>query len=242
MRVLARHQWVRDHGTPRVTTLAGSAEAARALWTAWLTLTARGSEERLAFVQPASSGDEWLTEAATKAFAIATRAPHEPVVLVVEPEALARWLKAHADRLAVFIAEGVLEVEADEPSPVRSFVAVRARSEPELRMFEALEASPSTAGQFQLNQTLSFHFGGRAVEADLLARAHDLVVEIDGYRHFTDAAHYRRDREKDLMVQAHGYAVLRFLADDVLADASKLVQTIVKFIGIKAGARRAKKG
>jgi very-short-patch-repair endonuclease len=42
-----------------------------------------------------------------------------------------------------------------------------------------------------------------------------VVVELDGAQHLADAAAYRRDRRKDLLLQENGYRVLRFLAEDV---------------------------
>jgi very-short-patch-repair endonuclease len=82
---------------------------------------------------------------------------------------------------------------------------------------------------------VSFAFGGRGAEIDLLSRADELAIEIDGYHHFTDAEGYRRDRRKDLLLQAHGYAVVRFLADDVLADPRAAVGAVVELLGVRRG-------
>lgn len=109
-------------------------------------------------------------------------------------------------------------------------------------MLAALEADPTTRGRFQPNQPLSFAFGDRATEVDLLSRGDDIVVEIDGYHHFTDLEHYRRDRRKDLLLQAHGYTVLRFLAEDVMSDARAAVAAVVELMGVRRGhAHRARR-
>jgi very-short-patch-repair endonuclease len=92
----------------------------------------------------------------------------------------------------------------------------RARSAAEQFLFEFLESIPQTAARFELNATLTFRFGPYLAEVDLLCREPPIALEIDGYFHFRDAAHYRRDRAKDWELQRRGYLVLRFLAEDVI--------------------------
>lgn len=70
------------------------------------------------------------------------------------------------------------------------------------------------------------------MEADLLCEANKLVIEIDGSQHLGDAAAYRRDRRKDLLLQTHGYLVLRFLADDLGKELNDVLDTVV---GVLAG-------
>jgi very-short-patch-repair endonuclease len=112
----------------------------------------------------------------------------------------------------------------------RAGLPARARSLAELTLFEALEATRSTAGRFELNQPVSFHFGERAAEVDLLSRSDRLAIEVDGHHHFTSLDHYRRDRRKDALLQAHGYAVVRFLADDVLAEPRAAVRAVCEML------------
>lgn len=249
LRLLARHQWVRAHGTPRVSTLVGDRAQGRALWADWLRLAGRVPEACAPAVAPDDAGAAWMTTTATQALARASEAPGEPIAIVIGREAFARWRGGRDDRLAAFVAEGVIELagelgddHAGAPparAPVHApLTAARARSLAELALYDALEATPATAGRFALNEPLSFHFGGRAAEADLLSRADDLVLEVDGYHHFTDAAHYRRDRRKDLLLQAHGYVVLRFLAEDILADAPAAVRAVVELLGVRAASLR----
>jgi very-short-patch-repair endonuclease len=111
-------------------------------------------------------------------------------------------------------AEG--EVEAD-----------RARSAAELFLYERLESLPETAGRFRLNAPLGFRFGNKEAEVDLFAQDFRLAVEIDGYYHFQDPEHYRRDRRKDWELQRRGYLVLRFLADDVVERMEEMLDTIL---------------
>ncbi|HUQ06272.1 MAG TPA: DUF559 domain-containing protein [Kofleriaceae bacterium] len=244
LRMIVRHQWVREHGTPRVTTLAGRREAARSVWLDWMRLSGRAGAAKSFFEQPARGGATWIDSTAKRAMALATASPRDPVAIVVEPALVVEWLGANEHRLAAFIGEGVVHIAARAPSPSRAkaaradTLATKARSLAELTLHEALEATPSTAGRFSLNEPLSFHFGSRAAEIDLLSRADEIAIEIDGFHHFTTADGYRRDRRKDLVLQANGYAVLRFLADDVLADPRAAVQLVVEFLGHRLARRR----
>jgi hypothetical protein len=109
-----------------------------------------------------------------------------------------------------------------------------ARSAAERFLFERLESIPETAGLFELNRTLDFHFGpNRSVEVDLAARSLNLVVEVDGYHHFQDPEAFRRDRRKDLELQKHGYLVARVLADDVVERLEDVVDTILKAVAFR---------
>ncbi len=274
LRVLARHQWVRDHGTPRASTLVGEPGVADGLWREWLQLSGRGCDEASTHIEPSAGGARWLSEVAPQVLASARDTPGRPLAILVRAASLHGWSSARTDRVAAFVSEGVIDVtgvdegvsdatvavESVEPpgtlppalahAPARASaekphipaIAARARSVAEAALFDALEATPSTAGRFQLNQSASFAFGARAAELDLLSRDDELVIEIDGYHHFTDPDHYRRDRRKDRLLQAHGYVVLRFLAEDVLADPRAAVTAVTELLGVRRGrAERTRK-
>jgi very-short-patch-repair endonuclease len=229
MRMLVRHQWVREHGTPRLTTLAGAADAGHHLWLEWLTSSGRARERRRLFEPGARADRGWLDRTVDKAMALAIATPRAPVAIAVEPALLDGWLAAHDDREGAFVKEGVVPVVAAPAA--RGARHTRARSLAELTLYEALEATEHTRGRFVLNETLSFMFGSRSAEIDLLSRQDEIAIEVDGYHHFQDADHYRRDRRKDLLIQAHGYAVLRFLAEDVHADPRACVQIVIELLG-----------
>jgi len=109
-----------------------------------------------------------------------------------------------------------------------------ARSAAERFLFERLESIPETAGLFELNRTLDFHFGpNRWVEVDLAARSLNLVVEVDGYHHFQDPEAFRRDRRKDLELQKHGYLVARVLAGDVVERLEDVMDTILEAVAFR---------
>jgi very-short-patch-repair endonuclease len=109
-------------------------------------------------------------------------------------------------------------------------LADRARSLAERLLFRALEAHPTTRGRFELNATMPFRFGPRAIEIDLLSRRDRVAIEVDGYHHFVDADAYRRDRRKDVLMQRHGLLVLRFLAQDVGTVLESIVDTVVDIV------------
>jgi len=235
LRALARHQWVRDHGTPRVTVLVGRAAGARAVWLQWLGLSGR---DGAAIVAPGP--DAWHV-AARAAMTRAVASPRHPSAITVERVVLERWLAGRDDRVAAFIAEGRVNVSPPRRPAVATRDPAAARSLAELALFDALEATPSTRGRFRLNDRLSVHFGSRAAEIDLLSRADEVAIEIDGYHHFTDLESYRRDRRKDLLLQAHGYVVLRFLAEDVLADPRDAVRAVCELLGRRIAGERVRR-
>ncbi len=229
LRRLARDQWVRLHGTPRVTVLVGGAHA-RDVWVSWLALTA--AEGRLF--------DASDVEAAIRdAIRAALDEPTRPVAVLGAATSLRAWRSGRADRDAAMIDEGWLEI--DEPSRARGSSAgtaavpvhIDARSAAEAALFEALEATPSTRGRFLLNESLSVRFGSRAAEVDLLSRTDRIAIEIDGIHHFADADCYRRDRRKDLLMQTQGLLVVRLLAEDVLQNPRDAVNVVVQALAYR---------
>lgn len=55
-----------------------------------------------------------------------------------------------------------------------------------------------------------------------------LAIELDGAQHLSDAVAYRRDRQKDQLLQENGYWVLRFLAEDVGKELSSVLDAILR--------------
>lgn len=101
-----------------------------------------------------------------------------------------------------------------------------ARSHAERLLFECLQRLPDTAGLFQLNGRLPVRFGSTALEVDLLGESCAMAIEVDGYFHFRETDAYRRDRRKDVLLQEHGYLVMRFLADDVVHRLEEILDII----------------
>lgn len=252
LRRFARDQWVRVHGTPRVTVLAG-AEHARRMWRQWLAVGELQGELY----------EGGLDDAVRDATARAIAEPQVPIAILAAPGELAAWRRGRRDRLAAMVDEGLVEVAeraeavpAPAPAPASAPVPASAsasapapaprgaastadaalfdaRSAAEAQMFEALEATPATAGRFELNEYLSVHFGSGAAEVDLLARRDRIAIEIDGYHHFTDLDAYRRDRRKDLMLQLQGLIVIRLHAQDVMRDPRPGVAAVCQALAFR---------
>jgi very-short-patch-repair endonuclease len=222
VRRLGRDHWVRLHGTPRVTVLVGG-ERGRELWAAWLALADTAGT--------LLEGD--FEDRIREAVARAAREPAHPIAVLVAAEVAARWRAGRHDRLAAMVDEGWIAVP-DEPATDRARPAnLDARSVAEATLYEALEATPATAGRFQLNESLSVRFGPAATEVDLLARGDRIAIEIDGVRHFADPDCYRRDRRKDLLLQTQGFVVVRLLAEDVMRDVRSAVNAVCQALAYR---------
>ena len=98
-------------------------------------------------------------------------------------------------------------------------------------MFYRLETLPETKGRFQLNYVLSIPFGGLGgMEVDLICIDARVAIEIDGIQHISSKEAYRTDRRKDLLLQEHGYMVLRFLAEDVSKRLDMVLDAIIRVL------------
>ncbi len=73
------------------------------------------------------------------------------------------------------------------------------------------------------------------MEADLLCADAAVAVELDGGQHLADAAAYRRDRRKDLLLQENGYFVLRFLAEDLGKNLDEVLDAILRTLSRRRG-------
>jgi hypothetical protein len=128
--------------------------------------------------------------------------------------------------LAVF-DEAVRSLEhADEDPAARE----RARSKAESLLHAYLAGHAETAGLFELNGRMSFDFGNRPAEIDLVSRQLDVAIEVDGYFHFRDPDGFRRDRRKDVLLQGHGFLVMRFLAADIPARLPEIMTDILDIV------------
>lgn len=140
------------------------------------------------------------------------------VPLPIDPE----WKRDYAASVRRLIRDGVDNELADLfvhaariPSPGSEGVA-RARSASEAFLFMRLESLPATKGRFRLNAPLPIPFDQQgSMEVDFLDPDAKLVIELDGPQHLADEDAWRRDRRKDVLLQQHGYLILRFLASDI---------------------------
>jgi very-short-patch-repair endonuclease len=225
LRRFARDQWVRVHGTPRVTVLVGG-DRGRLMWLQWL--RAGGLEGTLV--------DSAIGIAVPQATSRAIATPSMPIAISCSPDELLGWRTGRADRLATMIDEGLVEIPDDEVErvePARTgepsgsrLRLVDARSAAEAALFEALEATPATAGRFELHGELAERAGPSRLAVDLLARRERIAIAIDGVHHLGDPDAYRRDRRDELRLQLAGFVVVRVLAQDVMQDARAAIAVV----------------
>jgi Protein of unknown function (DUF559) len=110
----------------------------------------------------------------------------------------------------------------------------RARSASERFLYRRLESMPETRGVFFLNAPVPIPFNNAgSMEVDLLDAQAKIVIELDGDQHLADPAAYRRDRRKDVLLQQHGYFVVRILAEDVGRNLDHVLDTILRVIQVR---------
>jgi superfamily II DNA or RNA helicase/very-short-patch-repair endonuclease len=140
------------------------------------------------------------------------------VLLPVDPQ----WKREYAASVGRLIRDGIdsplanLFAHATRSVTPEAEGANRARSATEAFLYRRLQTLPQTSGRFRLNSELPIPFDGNGrMEVDLLCAETRLAIELDGTQHLDSREAYRRDRRKDMLLQQHGYFVLRFLAEDV---------------------------
>jgi very-short-patch-repair endonuclease len=148
------------------------------------------------------------------------------VPLPVDPS----WKRNYAASVKRLILDGVddplahLFVHVSTPG----HDPVRARSASEAFLFKRLETLEATRGRFTLNTELPIPFNQRGgMEVDFLCDSAKLVIELDGAQHLQDEAAWRRDRNKDALLQTHGYFVLRFLTTELSKDLDYVLDSIL---------------
>lgn len=165
-------------------------------------------------IQPASAYPGWPSD----------------VVLPVEP----LWKNDYGSTIMRLVSDGVdnsLAQLFSDVAMVESDQIDRARSLTEAFLFCRLETLPETKGRFQLNHVLTIPFDGLGgLEVDLLCCDARVAIEIDGIQHLSSKEAYRTDRRKDLLLQEHGYMVLRFLAEDVSKRLDMVLDTILRVL------------
>jgi very-short-patch-repair endonuclease len=111
----------------------------------------------------------------------------------------------------------------------------RARSASEAFLYRRLETLAETAGRFRLNVKLPIPFDSLgSMEVDFQCADAGLVIELDGAQHLSDAQAYRRDRQKDALLQEQGFFVLRFLAEDLAKELGAVLDTILRTLAHRA--------
>jgi superfamily II DNA or RNA helicase len=153
------------------------------------------------------------------------------VPLPVDPQ----WKRDYSASVQRLIRDGVdaplgnLFVHAAQTSDMGRNNIEHARSATEAFLFKRLETLEATRGRFHLNVPLPIFFCGQStMEVDLLCPDSRLAIELDGPQHLNNPEPYRRDRQKDALLQENGYFVLRFLAEDVSKRLDHILDTILR--------------
>jgi len=150
----------------------------------------------------------------------------ETVPLPIDPA----WKRDYAASVKRLILDGL-----DEPL-AHSFLHAatpasdenRARSASEAFLYKRLQSLPATRGKFQLNVALPIPFNQRGtMEVDFLCEPLKIVIELDGAQHLQNESAWRSDRKKDLLLQRHGYLVMRFLATDCAKELDSVLNSIL---------------
>jgi Protein of unknown function (DUF559) len=144
------------------------------------------------------------------------------------------WKNDYSGTIRRLVTDGVDDALAQLFSDVArldSDQIDRARNIIEAFLFYRLETLPETKGRFQLNHKLTIPFDGPGgMEVDLICFDARLAIEIDGIQHLSSKEAYRTDRRKDLLLQEHGYTVLRFLAEDVGKRLDVVLDTVLRVL------------
>jgi Protein of unknown function (DUF559) len=102
----------------------------------------------------------------------------------------------------------------------------------ERRMREALQREPDLAGLFENEVTLSLGPLGPAPRVDLLWRAGQIVVELDGAEHERDP-NYGADRHRDYELMVAGYLVLRLTNAEIELDLQRALDKIRRVVNLR---------
>ena len=150
----------------------------------------------------------------------------QEITLPVDPV----WKKDYAASVKRLILDGVetplAELFVHAANPANTVIG--ARSSSEAFLYKRLETLPETKGRFRLNVELPIPFKQRsAMEVDFLCAKARLVIELDGAQHLQDETAWRNDRQKDLLLQQHGYLVMRILATDIARNLSVTLDSIL---------------
>lgn len=121
---------------------------------------------------------------------------------------------------------------SDDPSVV-GYPAIAGQPHPGSRaeqLLEAALASVDWASGREWNQLYQPHTLTNPVRLDLLWRNEHCIVEIDGSEH-CQPTRFAADRQRDVLLQLAGYAVLRFTNHQVLQHRDLVLAQIQQFLG-----------
>jgi very-short-patch-repair endonuclease len=134
--------------------------------------------------------------------------------------------------VADLVEHETAETPAETAPRAIGYPAVAGRPHPRSRAEQALEARLAQcdwATGRAWNQAHQTHRLANPIRVDLLWVTERCVVEIDGPEH-RGALQYAADRRRDVQLQLHGYAVLRFTNAQILYDIKTVLSHIEQFV------------
>ena len=169
----------------------------------------------------------------------ASAAPGWPAAIPLPTDG--SWKQQYGASVRRLLRDGVDEPLADLFTQVACEIppgaqgAERARSASEAFLFRRLQGLHETRDRFRVNERLPIPFSEDGhMEVDFLDPTSKLVIELDGSQHLADPEAYRRDRRKDALLQAHGYLVLRFLAEDLGTRLDAVLDEVLRALAGRA--------
>ena len=152
------------------------------------------------------------------------------VPLPVDPA----WRETHSESIRRLCRDGVDETLADlfvwAARQRGTVTPVDARTAALRFLAQRLDTLPETRGRFQRHAKLDIPFEANPnLHVDLLDAGRRLVIELDTEEEALQSDAYRRARRKDLRLQAAGYRVIRFFAEDVSSRLSSILDDILLF-------------
>jgi very-short-patch-repair endonuclease len=174
--------------------------------------------------------ERWLEQALVTAARLTEYLPNHSVAVTAPEQLATRMLEERRPGNAWTMArQGLVRVET---------LAIRrpgrARRSTMRVLFEALEGDPRMRGRFAFDSNVMMK-DGPAIDVALVAHDARIAVELDAWYHFHDPEGYRHDRVQDARLQAAGYFVLRFPAEDV----DDRLESTIEHLAIALAGRRA---
>lgn len=133
------------------------------------------------------------------------------------------------------LAEEPQDAGGQAPPGTAGYPAIAGRPHPashaEHLIEAALEGADWAVGR-EWNQLYQTHPLVNPVRLDLLWRAERCVVEIDGAEH-RQPTRFAADRQRDVLLQLDGYAVLRFTNSQVIQHRDLVLTQIREFLAVR---------
>jgi very-short-patch-repair endonuclease len=172
-----------------------------------------------------------LADAIGEAVELCERWRRHAVALAAARSQLDELFAFAGDRAAIALArKGVIELEVANARTGKPGPALGGPSHAERTLHAALERDRRTHGRFALSHAMRGELERDGAAIGLYDAELALAVEVDGWHHFRDPDGYRRDREKDLVLQREGILVVRVLDEDVWHRLDHLVDQVASAV------------